>query len=153
MTDVYHELIDALSETPGRLNQLLKDWTAAGPRSNEEWGPAEVVAHLLDVERLYRGHMQEILRRREGAVLHQFDEQRTAREHDYAASDLALSLGEFAAERGETMSLLINLALKDWDRAGILDPEGQLSIEDLAERLVDHDAEHLAQIEAGITRG
>lgn len=149
MTDVYHELIDALSETPGRLNELLQGRRPPGPRSNEDWGPAEVVAHLLDVERLYRGHMQEILRR-EGAVLRQFDERRAAREHDYAASDLAVSLGAFAAERGETMSLLMNLALKDWERAGILDPEGELRIEDLAERLVEHDAEHLAQIEAGL---
>lgn len=148
MTDAYHELIDALSETPGRLNELLSGWEPSGPRSNEAWGPAEVVAHLLDVERLYRGHMQEILRRPEGAVLRLFDEQRAAREHDYAATDLAATLGAFAAERGETMSLLMNLALKDWDRTGILDPEGELSVEDLAERLTDHDAEHLAQIEA-----
>ena len=149
MIDTYHELIDALAQTPARLTEMLAGRAPTGPRSNEDWGPTEVVAHLVDVERLYRGHMQEILRR-EGALLRRFDERRAAREHDYAATDLAASLKAFATERGETMSLLMNLALKDWERTGIHDTDGELSIEDLAERLVEHDDEHLAQIAAEV---
>lgn len=148
MIDAYHELIDALAQTPARLTETLAGRVPTGARSNEDWGPAEVVAHLVDVERLYRGHMQEILRR-EGALLRRFDERRAAREHDYAATDLAASLEAFATERGETMSLLMNLALKDWERTGIHDTDGELSIEDLAERLVEHDDEHVAQVAAG----
>lgn len=143
MQDVYRELIDALSETPQQLVALAPE-AAGAPRSNEHWGLAEIVAHLVDVERVYRGRIQAILAR-EGAYLRRFDPDRAAREHDYASKDLHTVLDEFAHERGETLSLLMNLALKDWERTGIHDEFGEVSVEDLVERLVDHDAAHLRQ--------
>lgn len=149
MTDVFHELIDALSETPRRLEALAQGAPGDLPRSNEAWGPAEVAAHLADVDRLYRSRMQTMLTQ-QTPVLRRFNPDATAREHDYAARSLADALADFAQERGETISLLMNLALKDWDRSGILDPIGELTIEDLVERMIAHDAAHLEQAEAAL---
>src|SRR5690606_25446033 len=124
MQDVYRELIDALSETPQQLVALAPEAEGA-PRSNEHWGLAEIVARLGDVERLCRGRRQERLAR-EGASLRRFAPARAAREHDYACKHLHAGLGEFADERGETLSLLRNLALKDWERTGIHDEWGEV---------------------------
>jgi hypothetical protein len=152
MTDVYRELLDALSSTPGRLHDLIGAGLDGLPSGdNAQWGPAGVIAHLLDTELLYRGRMQLILASREAPYLKPFDPDHAAREHDYAARELRPTLEAFATERGETISLLMNLALKDWDRTGVHDEFGEVSIEDLAERLTDHDAEHIQQL-AGMLR-
>lgn len=149
MHDVYRELIDTLSGTPQQLREMLTDREITTPRSNETWGPPEVVAHLVDVEKLQRGRMQAILDK-ETPYLPKFDPNATARQHDYAASDLATSLEAFAQERGETLSLLMNLALKDWERTGVHDTFGIISIEDIAEQLIEHDGEHIRQIEEAL---
>ena len=66
---------------------------------------------------------------------------------DDSAREFRPELEAFAMERGETISLLMNLALKQWERTGIHDEYGEMSVEDIAERLIEHDNEHLAQIE------
>lgn len=146
MTDAYHELIDALSETPRRLQTALVAYEP-GARSTEVWGPAEILAHLVDVEKLQRGRIQTILGSREAPYLRAWNQEAAARERDYASADLQAALGEFARERGETISLLMNLAIKDWDRTGIHEELGEISVEDITERLMDHDAEHVAEVE------
>jgi hypothetical protein len=147
MTDVYHELLDALSEMPGLIQSLVDRGIGDLPSgTNEEWGPAAIIAHLADSDRLYRERMQLILNR-ETPYLKPNNPTALAQEHDYASREFRPALEEFANERGEIISLLMNLALKQWDRTGIHDTMGEVSIEDLAGRLVDHDAAHLEQLE------
>jgi hypothetical protein len=43
--------------------------------------------------------------------------------------------------------LLVNLALKDWDRTGVHDVLGEVSIEDLASELIDHDQKYMARLD------
>lgn len=150
MMDTYRELIDALSETPRDLQELLADYQPPAERSNDAWGPVEYVAHMVDIEKLMRGRMQEILSR-QGAYLRSYDQEQAAREHNYASWSLDDALNQFAVERGETMSLLMNLALKDWEKTGIHDERGEISIEDIAESQIDHDAQHLADVKAAIS--
>ncbi|MBX6343193.1 MAG: DinB family protein [Thermomicrobiaceae bacterium] len=143
--EVYRELIDTLAGTPQRLRELLAGQEGAGPRSLEAWGPLEVVVHLIDVERLQRGRMQRILEERT-PYLRSWDQEAAARAHDYAAITLPEALETFTRERSDTVHFLITLAIKDWERTGIHDEYGELSIEDLAEKLISHDAEHLEQL-------
>ncbi|HEX3722717.1 MAG TPA: DinB family protein, partial [Nitrolancea sp.] len=110
----------------------------------DNWGPARIMSHLIDVEKLYRGRMQLILTQ-ETPYLKSAN---PAADGDDSAHVFRPELEAFAMERGETISLLMNLALKQWERTGIHDEYGELSVEDIAERLIDHDNEHLAQIEA-----
>ena len=60
--------------------------------------------------------------------------------------DMPAVLAEFVDQRGDTLVLLVNLALKDWDRTGMSDTLGEVSIEDIAGDLVDHDQKYLAQL-------
>lgn len=144
MTDVYRELIDNLSDTPAELQALLENYQPSSS-NDDEWGPREIVAHLVDIEVLSRGRINEILER-PGAYLKAIDQEKLAAEHDYGSADLQQSLDTFASERAETLSRLMNLALRDWEQTGIHQERGEVSVEDLAESLVNHDAEHLATI-------
>ncbi len=146
MLDTYHELIDELSGTPGRLRAISNEAANAAPRSNEDWGVPEIIAHLVDIERVYRGRITEILHQN-SAYLKAADPDALARTHDYASREMSASIEEFSEERGETLSMLFNLALKDWEKTGIHYKHGEVSVEDLIERLIDHDTAHLKQIE------
>lgn len=146
MLDTYHELIDELSGTPSRLQALSSEATGTAPRSNEVWGVPEIIAHMVDIERVYRGRITEVLHQ-DSAYLKAADPDALAREHDYASREMAESLKEFGMERSETISLLLNLALKDWEKTGIHYKHGEVSVEDLVERLIDHDNGHMEQIE------
>lgn len=146
MTDVYRELIDNLSDTPAQLQALLDGYQPPA-ESGEEWGPREIVAHLVDIELEVRWRINEVLSH-PGAYLKAIDQDKLAQEHDYGSTDLRQSLDSFAEERGETISLLMNLALRDWDKTGIHEERGEVSVEEMAEVLVNHDAEHLETIRA-----
>ena len=58
------------------------------------------------------------------------------------------NLAAFNTLRGESVSLLMGLSLIDWDRSGTHTTRGTLSIADVVEDIVDHDAEHIGQLEA-----
>jgi hypothetical protein len=142
MTDAIGEMLDDLSHATTRIQEMSEQYGDNPPAgSANDWGAARILRHMSEVEKLYRGRMQLIL----------------TRETPYLkAANLAADPGEalefrpeleaFAIERGETISLLMNLALKDWERTGIHDEHGELSVEDIAERLIDHDNAHLAQL-------
>lgn len=152
MIDSYHEVLETLSGTPSKIQDLISAGDVPPPDGSDEWSAVEIIAHLADVEKLYRGRMQEMLTKRTPPYLRNFDQEAAAREGDYASRDLRASLEDFANERAETISLLMNLALKDWEKTGIHDQMGEVSVEDLAERLIDHDEEHLAQLEQALGR-
>jgi hypothetical protein len=146
MIDAYHELIDELSSTPERLRAAFSGHDSPPRGTNTDWGPVETLAHMVDTERVYRGRMQVMLTKHV-PYLRNFDQAKTAEEEDYASREFTGLLDEFANERGETIVLLVNLALKDWDRTGVHDELGEVSIEDLAGELVDHDEDHLVEIQ------
>lgn len=144
MIDSYGEMLDDLSRTTTRIQEMSEKYGDHPPAGTaDDWGPALILAHLIDFEKLYRGRMQLILTH-ETPYLKSAD---LARKSDDAPREFRPELEAFAMERGETISLLMNLALKDWERTGIHDEYGELSVEDLAERLIEHDNEHLAQMD------
>jgi hypothetical protein len=152
MTDIYHELLEALAETPVRIQELTQhvdQHAAIGP---EGWGPAAIVAHLADIERVMRGRIENMLAH-EDPYMRSVDQEALAAEHHYDQMQLRSALEDFATERAETIQRLMNLPLKGWERSGIHEEYGEVSVEDLTERLVDHDADHLRQLEAAVRQG
>ncbi|MCS7051675.1 MAG: DinB family protein, partial [Thermomicrobium sp.] len=61
-----------------------------------------------------------------------------------SVSDALARLGH---ERGDTLTTLMTLSLKDWERRAIHERLGEVTVEDLVEQLVEHDRLHLEQIE------
>ncbi|MCX2726997.1 DinB family protein [Thermomicrobium sp. 4228-Ro] len=140
MLHPYQELIDLLAETPRRLTSLLENVDVPSATGTEHF--TRVVAHLAAVEALMR---ERILRM-------------VAQDTPYfRATDLAVvaesvpslaeALKRLGQERGETLTTLMTLSLKDWERAAIHETLGEVTVEDLVEELVEHDRRHLEQIE------
>jgi hypothetical protein len=141
MLDDYQDLIDELLGTPALVRTLFV---------NSEGGPPEksVVAvsalHERDktvLDRLQRLH-------RESAppwfkTLPGLDQAIAAAP---VPTDLDAFLNEFDTARGDLVSLLMNLTLKDWERTATDDVEGEISLAEEVERHVEFDEAIRARI-------
>ncbi len=146
MIDAVNELIDELSKTTEILKQKLGERDDITPQSTDNWGPVEIVAHMATQEQVQRNRMQEILTKHV-PYLKDWDPEKAAKEKDYSSMGMSEVLAEFVDQRGDTLVLLVNLALKDWDKTGVSDTMGEVSIEDLASDLIDSDQKYLAEID------
>lgn len=152
MIDAVNELIDELSSTPEILKKKLGDRNDIQPQSADNWGPVEIVANMATNEQVQRNRMHEMLTR-QVPYLKDWDPVEAAREKDYSSMSMQSVLAEFVDQRGDTLVLLVNLALKDWDRTGMSDTFGEVSLEDLAGDLIDSDQKSLAQLNELLDQG
>jgi hypothetical protein len=141
MLDNYQDLIDELLSAP----KLLRDAIAA--HGGE--APPEVLALIVQ------------LTLRDDVVLRRLNEMRKATSphvrplpalDDLPApeGDIALdaAIAAFDTNRGELVSLLMNLTLKDWERTATQDTGGTTSLADEVEFHVEFDEEVRARIES-----
>jgi hypothetical protein len=113
--------------------------------NDDEWCLKEIAAHMRDAEELSLLQMTTIL---EGAqqALPVWDVDALPSERDYRAADLGDLLSELYRLRRETTQLLWSIANRDW-RAKARHPyRGEISLEDIARELAQHDLEHLWQV-------
>ncbi|MGA7669297.1 MAG: DinB family protein [Nitrolancea sp.] len=144
MTDAYHELLDDLSHTTTRIQEMAEKYADDIPAGTaDDWGPPQVVAHLVDVDKLFRTRVQTMLSQ-ETPYLKSWHPEVGP---EGVAQELRPQLEAFANERGELISLLMNLPLKGWERTGVHDEHGHITVEELIEVLINHDENHLKQIE------
>lgn len=143
MLDDYRELIDLLAQAPKTLQAAVQQ---ASDPAGGDWSAAQICGHLAASETLYLGWLNDLLQRadpllRAPAAAH-FTEQERLQQQPPAES-----LAAFSTSRGDTISLLMGLSLRDWERTGIQEEEGrEVTLAELVEELVDHDADHLAQL-------
>jgi hypothetical protein len=142
--DSYRELLDLIVRTPTELRAA-----AEGARDVPagEWGAAQVLAHLAAAERLWLSRLNQIMQERDALLRPPGAELRTY-EEQLMGGAVADNLAAFNATRGETVSLLMGLSLRDWEKSAMHETRGDMSIADVVEQIVDHDAEHLRQLEA-----
>jgi len=138
------EIVAALAGLPARLTDAARAFaTADRPIPAGEWGPNEVVRHLIAVE----------------LEVHQ------SRLHDLATSEepqwvwaepgpwpgepertLDELLDRFAALRAATLATVDALDDDGWSRTGTHASLGRWDVEGLLQAAIDHDAEHLAAL-------
>jgi hypothetical protein len=144
MLDEYRELIDLLAQTPSRLKDGAD---AAGEPPEGEWGSAQIIGHLAATEYFFVERLN-LLIREKAPRLRPFGAAATERFETLKDNNAATNLQIFNEFRGETVSMLMSLALNLWDRSGVHDTLGTLSVEDVVESMIDHDSEHLEQIDS-----
>lgn len=144
MLDEYRELIDLLAQTPTRLKDAA---ASAGDPPAGEWSAAQVLGHLATAEYFFLERIN-LLLREDNPYLRSFAAAATERQEALMGNDAATNLAAFNELRGETVSTLMSLALNLWTRAGNHETQGTMSVEDVVEMMIDHDAEHIDQIEA-----
>jgi hypothetical protein len=141
MLDNYQDLIDELLSAPKLLRQII---AAHGGDA-----PPDVLTLIVQ------------LTERDETVLARINEMRRATSPHVKAlpgldelpapdTDLGLdaAIAAFDTNRGELVSLLMNLTLKDWERTATHDKGGEVSIADEVESHVEFDEDVRAKIEA-----
>lgn len=135
MLDNYRDLIDELLGTPSELRRLLDD------RSEPPTAEAvRLLAELLARDQVVLGQLQEMTRTN-NAYLRAHAESVTA-----ADSDVPTLLADFDTARGELVSLLMNLTLRDWERSANHETSGEVRLVELVEAHVDFDEDHVAKL-------
>jgi hypothetical protein len=141
MLDAYRDLIDELLGTPTEIRALID--ASGGSSTSPE-------AKRLVAE----------LRNRDRAILERI-QRMTREETPYLPAlrlntsvddeDLPRLLEEMEVARGDLVSLLINLSLKDWTRGAIDETEGEITLADEIEQHVEFDERHRRQLHASVS--
>ena len=138
MLDNYRDLIDELLGTPTSLRQLA----ATRPGTPLPAAVARLVAELRDRDRAVLQRLQ-TMTREPNAYLRALEAP-----EPMVTVDEGTLFDEFDTARGDLVSLLMNLTLRDWERTAIDEVEGEISVAVEVERHVEFDEAHLARIRA-----
>ena len=147
--------IEILRATPARLKAALKGvpkavllWTPAPGK----WSILEIVCHLRDMEReAYLERYRRILAE-DTPSLPDIDGDTFSLENDYRTQKLAEVVRDWTRLRRESLKVLAGAKRADWERAGVHETAGRLTLADFLRRHAHgNDEAHLGQIE-GIKR-
>lgn len=139
-----------LKSFPNELDDLLRDIDEETFRWRPipgKWSIKEIMCHLRDMEReSYLARYRRMLSE-ENPFLPNVDQDRIAYESDYINQDVRAALEEFKRLRTETIQTLESAPLASWDRAGVHETDGPLTIEQLVVRQIKrNDLNHLVQM-------
>ncbi len=145
-------MLDEMEHFPVRLARLLErlDDAQAGRRpAAEEWSAAEVVAHLLDTDRVYGERIARMLDE-DNPFFADFDQEAAIDARHGQALPLAATFESFALERAELVARLRRIEERQWTRTGTHPVRGVGTIVEYVRTLWRHDQAHGEQIrEAG----
>ena len=136
MLDAYRELIDELLGSPSAIRKAV---AAAGGVSPE--GLA-LIAEMRDRDVLELARLQAMLRETDPYLKPVPDSPGSA------AGSFDEIVESLDTARGDLVSLLMNLTLKDWERTATDDAAGEITLAEEVERHVEFDEDHLARIRA-----
>ncbi len=106
----------------------------------------EHACHLRDIEiEGYRARLERMLAETRPA-LPDVNGAALARARDYHRQDLGKAQGVFAAVRADMVHRLASLSAAERARTGVLEGVGEISVEGLVAKMLEHDAEHLADL-------
>src|SRR5215212_9459269 len=140
MLDNYQDLIEELLGTPKVVRALLAD-----DGTPEAWA---LVDELRNRDTAVLDRLQRLTRQQNAYLrpLPTTDELAANRAAPAEAGDALLTSLDIA--RGDLISLLMNLTLKDWERTGTHEIHGEISVADEVEAHVEFDEAHLEGIRA-----
>lgn len=140
-------LLKAIGEAGRELAEELYGIRAreADRRDGDGWSCRLIGAHIRDNEEVTLSYLERILSRR-GARLEAIDTERVLDDPSLVTESLDHLIHEFLFLRHQTQMLLYDLSSGAWQREGIHEYRGPLSVLQLARELNQHDLEHLWQV-------
>ena len=136
MLDAYRDLIDDLLSTPSEIRELIE--ASGSPDASPEM--KRLVAQIRNRDRAILERVQAITRQ-ETPYLPALRISESTDDEDPAAL-----LEEMEVARGDLVSLLINLSLKDWTRGAIDETGSEITLADEIERHVEFDERQRRQL-------
>ncbi len=147
--DDFSAKLAGLAAMPGRLAEIAASiaraqWTTRAQDGN--FSLQEHACHLRDVEiEAYRARLERILAEATPALA-DVDGAALARVRDYHRQDLVKAQAVFAAVRADVIHRLGTLSPEDRRRTGVIEGVGEISVEGLVAKMLEHDAEHLSDL-------
>jgi DinB family protein len=143
--------IEILAATPDRVRRLVEDVCQeelSRQPAEDVFSLRENVLHLRDID--VEGYEKRVARilNESHPFLPDLDGARLARERDYNTQPVAPALEAFAASRAASMALLRAINEGDLDRTAELEGVSEVTLRTLLERWMEHDAGHIADMEA-----
>lgn len=132
MLENYQDLIDELLDAPREIRGIIGADPASVPPAALSLLSALRVRDAAVLDRLQRMTREDMPDLR---ALPAFETPAEMADH----GDLAELLATFEANRGELVSLLMNLTLKDWERVATHDVHGETTLAAEVEEHVDYD--------------
>ena len=137
------------SATPKKLQRLTKSVSTSKLRKRptpSKWSPAEILAHLADVEVVIGWRMRSILGS-PGTSIQAFDQDAWVTAGHYEKRDPRKALAQHRVAREANLDLLKSLTPDQWKDFGMHSERGQESIEHIVRMIAGHDLNHIQQIE------
>jgi DinB family protein len=147
--DDFSAKLAALAAMPGRLGEIAASiapaqWTTRA--QDGSFSLQEHACHLRDIEiEAYRARLERMLGETKPA-LPDLDGTALARARDYHRQDLVKAQAVFAAVRADMVQRLARLSAEQRLRTGVMEGVGEISVEGLVAKMLEHDAEHLADL-------
>ena len=144
VSDLIRRLEDGLTRL-GRLVREHPDAEAWSERHEEGWTAHHVLVHMRASSEILTPRIYQILVR-DQPPLPGFDDRRWAEVANYAAMSFNDLFARIAIPRYELIETLRRLSPAEWQRTGLHEEQGEITIEAIASQIAGHDEEHLAQI-------
>jgi hypothetical protein len=145
-------VVDSLRATVPALVSLVTGSSRAGfdrRPAPGEWSATIVMSHLADAELVYGMRLRTAIAN-PGGFLPAYDENDWAARFAPLDDDPSVALARFRVLRESTVAIVESLTDEEWERAGLHEEAGELSVRQLVDRIVSHDAAHLDQIRAAL---
>ncbi len=143
------DLWAAAARTAGRLYRAIRGLTEADlayrPRA-DAWSIREIILHLADTELVHGYRLRRALAE-DSPELPTFDPTAWAARAAYDRREVRPAIAGFRALRLATLDLLRSVEPAAFERVGRHPRFGPLTVGQLFGHLVDHDLEHLRQLE------
>jgi hypothetical protein len=144
-------VIDRLAAMPQTVREIVSGRSAeelSRRPPGDFFSLRENVLHLRDID--VEGYEQRIVKilTEEHPFLPDVDGSKLAVERDYNAQPLAPALEAFAASRARSVARLRALSEADLERTAELEGVGRVTLRELLQRWLEHDAGHVREMEA-----
>jgi hypothetical protein len=146
------ERLERLGRSAHELEQAIVDRseTVLCRRPDaKDWAPKEIVCHFRDAEEFFM-HRFQVLAAGHEPPLVPADPDRCAEDRQYIRSDASEAARAFRRRREECLAHLRGLLDARWTRAGLHPTYGRLTVEDVLNLMVWHDANHLDQLDRAL---
>jgi len=144
--------LSKLASAPGRFAALLsslEDADSVDTSDEGEWSPVRVFAHLRAANAILEPRILFVLVR-DNPPLVGYDDTRWLEVARYDTLPVTESLESMRLHRAELIHALRGISLEDWERTGTHEVRGPMTVLEIAKQLVEHEEDHLAQIERSI---
>jgi hypothetical protein len=109
------------------------------------WTPREILGHLMESAQVYDERVSRVVNEDNPFLLAYNQEEGVARAN-FNAADPAALLQSMSDSRARTTDLLRSLDDSAWERPGVHEEEGPITLTWLVQRMVDHESDHIADI-------